>query len=446
MKLHKIIYKCRACLWDTKTLIESVLMLSEKILIEENITLDLEKNKIYIDGLILADKNLINLLKVRDNDKERVKTFLEIIQQGARMLSILQGNVEIDWAKKSINDLGKDLKKNMSELDQEMTRNISEIHSKNFIELKNQSTELLSSLTRELSSFLDEENTKSAVHTFEKMFSKYDQELTKALNNSNNEQVSKVTEEVGKKFNTFEEKIKSEFYRLNEKIDTEQGKKMMIDKTTLKGAPHEDLVQTELSTISFPMGDLVERSSSSKGTKGNKGDHTIKLNENVSNTDTINIVFESKTQQYKTNNGIKKYLRESMENRNALVGVMVFDTTERYEKITDLPFYPIDSNKAVCIFDKNNPENLPLKLAYAWARGRAIAISQNMKSKSSVDFEYLNSLIKDSMEDLKMAQSIKKSHDEALNSIGKASGSVISLTNNLKTNLQLMNDIFIERI
>ena len=78
--------------------------------------------------------------------------------------------------------------------------------------------------------------------------------------------------------------------KINEKLDTEKGKRATFDKTTLKGIPHEDHVQKALSSISISNGDIVERSGHTKGSKGNKGDHIVTLNENSSESEVLNII------------------------------------------------------------------------------------------------------------------------------------------------------------
>ena len=130
-----------------------------------------------------------------------------------------------------------------------------------------------------------------------------------------------------------------------------------------------------------------------------------------------------------------------MANRSANVGIMVFDKVERYSKISDLPFYVIDNNKAICTLTKDNDGELALKLAYSWARAQAAFIDQQKYSQESIDINQLNLIVQEALSNLKLTQAIQRNHDSAISEIEKASLKVNEFRNAFKQNLKSISEL-----
>ena len=412
---------------------------------ESDTTLRVVDDTVVIENLTIKNKNLSNLLKEKRNFEDRRNLFINIIEQGVKLFTSLNGTLEVDWAKESLKTAEKDLERKFSDFEKHLSTNIKAINKDNIKDLESQKDEFLNKIDTEFNSFLNKDNKKSAIHLINEALSISGEELVKTIDETNNDQTKNVVSQLDEKLDAMKKDVLNFMLSINEKLDIEKGINETIDKTTLKGTPHEDYVQKALSSISLSNGDFVERTAATKGSKGNKGDHKVTLSENVSDSETLNVVFESKTQEYKTLTGIKKYLKESMSNRDALVGIMVFDKIERYKKITDLPFLVIDSNKAICIITKDEDGDLPLKLAYSWARAQAKSINQKMSSKETIDINQLDSLVKEAMDNLKMTQSIKKNHETAIVQIEKATDTVNRFRSDFKKNLDLITDLFVEK-
>ena len=94
-----------------------------------------------------------------------------------------------------------------------------------------------------------------------------------------------------------------------------------------------------MSKISVSVNDFVEPTSTVRGKSGNKGDHTVTIDKQSASLKTINIVFESKTKQMSVKE-INTELTACMENRNAEIGVIIFDKQRESTENNRTTFLP----------------------------------------------------------------------------------------------------------
>lgn len=419
--------------------------MKEKIEIDKNLNIDpmfeVIGNNVVITNFVIENEQLANLLFNKKKTEEQIQLLTTIISQGTNLITTFKGTVEIDWAKESLSTQAESLNKKFKSFENKLVKNLNEVSSTSIKNLKVEKEDLLNSVSEVLNQFIDEDNKKSVINILTKTLNGSGESLLDNISESTNKKNKEVLSSFQDQLAEFKSEVLNYMLKINEKLDSEKGKEELIDRTTLKGVPHEDYVQKTLSQISLVTGDIVHRTGSTKGTKGNKGDHLLELNKNSSDTSELSVVFESKTQEYKTLTGIKKYLNESMANRSANVGIMVFDKVERYSKISDLPFYVIDNNKAICALTKDNDGELALKLAYSWARAQAAFIDQQKYSQESIDINQLNLIVQEALSNLKLTQAIQRNHDSAISEIEKASLKVNEFRNAFKQNLKSISEL-----
>ena len=249
---------------------------------ESDTTLRVVDDTVVIENLTIKNENLSNLLKEKRNFEDRRNLFINIIEQGVKLFTSLNGTLEVDWAKESLKTAEKDLERKFSDFEKHLSTNIKAINKDNIKDLESQKDEFLNKIDTEFNSFLNKDNKKSAIHLINEALSISGEELVKTIDETNNDQTKNVVSQLDEKLDAMKKDVLNFMLSINEKLDIEKGINETIDKTTLKGTPHEDYVQKALSSISLSNGDIVERTGTTKGSKGNKGDHKVTLSENVS--------------------------------------------------------------------------------------------------------------------------------------------------------------------
>jgi hypothetical protein len=137
-----------------------------------------------------------------------------------------------------------------------------------------------------------------------------------------------------------------------------------LDRSASKGFSFEELLEEALTEISEPHEDMLERVGGSTGTTGKKGDFTVTIAPgDVGGRDACYVV-EAKDRGLKLKE-IRKELDDAILNRGALAAIAVFAKLE--QSPCSAPFQPY-GNHAIVVYDKDDRNDLALRLGCAWAR------------------------------------------------------------------------------
>ena len=453
-------------------------------------TIRIVGDNLVIENLKIKNPQLTDLLKKEKSKEKQTKLIEEIIDYGINLFNTLKGRVETDYAKDSFESIkGQlnekldstldgvqkeydkyldnvqkeydkyfDTKKGTLPLAVEATGEKLEESSKDLVEnFSEKTSDLIDDLEGTFSDFLDEDSKKSALSKISKLLEGFDKKMDDMLKDAKTNQIEafeKALDPEEKKSKikilrdqinkTTESEIKSLSEKLEEimkKLNIQSTEEKLLEKSTQKGTPFEDMVQASLSKIALPIGDSVNPTSNETGKKGKKGDHTVELDKSSTGMKKINLVFESKTETM-TLKKIREYLEECIDNRDAEVGVMVFDKVERIQKVTELPFYPFDGNKAIVILNSEESGDLPLQVAYMWARITAINLSNEIFENDSLDLTEIQNKITESIGKLTAVKEIKKGHTQAKTGIDHSSKYLIAMEDDLKENLSSIKNMF----
>jgi hypothetical protein len=138
-----------------------------------------------------------------------------------------------------------------------------------------------------------------------------------------------------------------------------------VELTAIKGFSYEDVLDVGLASIASVHGDLSERVGTRTGVSGTKrGDHLVTINLDDTCGQEARFVFECKDRKL----GMAKTMDEltkAIENHTARAAIAVFSRQDLAP--TPLPFC-WSGNRAVLVYDKEQPDEDGLHLAYAWAR------------------------------------------------------------------------------
>ena len=453
-------------------------------------TIRIVGDNLVIENLKIKNPQLTDLLKKEKNKEKQTKLIEEIIDYGINLFNTLKGRVETDYAKDSFESIkGQlnekldstldgvqkeydkyldnvqkeydkyfDTKKGTLPLAVEATGEKLEESSKDLVEnFSEKTSDLIDDLEDTFSDFLDEDSKKSALSKISKLLEGFDKKMDDMLKDAKTNQIEAFEkaldpEEKKSKIKILRDQInkttESEIKSLSEKLDEiikklniQTTEEELLEKSTQKGTSFEDLVQASLSKIALPIGDSVNPTSNETGKKGKKGDHTVELDKSSTGMKKINLVFESKTETMSLKK-IREYLEECIDNRDAEVGIMVFDKVERIQKVTELPFYPFDGNKAIVILNSEAGGDLPLQVSYMWARITAINLSNEIFENDSLDLTEIQNKITESIGKLTAVKEIKKGHTQAKTGIDHSSKYLIAMEDDLKENLSSIKNMF----
>jgi hypothetical protein len=140
---------------------------------------------------------------------------------------------------------------------------------------------------------------------------------------------------------------------------------VVVKLTAVKGFTYEEMLGDDLASIASIHGDLAAAVGTTSGASGTKnGDHVVTVNTEDTCGQEVRFVLECKDRKL----GMAKTMEQvtkAIENHAARAGIAVFSRQELAP--SPLPF-SWSGNRAVLVYDKDQPDPEALQLAYAWAR------------------------------------------------------------------------------
>jgi hypothetical protein len=208
-------------------------------------------------------------------------------------------------------------------------------------------------------------------------------------------------------------------------------------KTAIKGFAYEELVEDGISRIATIYGDVVERVGTATGAVGTKnGDHKVTLNPEDTCGQPVSFVVESKD----TKVSMTKILAEldmSLRNQGAVAAVAAFSSQDLAP--TSVPLW-WSGNRAIVVYDKDNPTPQALHLAYCWARWIARRIL-SPDGTAALDVARVEAALTRGRQALARHQTIKSCHSAAGNKITEAGAQVSALVDEIN---QVIRDVWDE--
>ncbi len=148
-------------------------------------------------------------------------------------------------------------------------------------------------------------------------------------------------------------------------VATTKARAEAAERSAVKGFDYEDLLHLGLTSIAVFHQDMAERVSRTTGATGNMhGDLLVQLNPQDTLGQEARFVWECKDRKLSMPKTVDELAR-AMANHSALAGIAVFSRQEFAP--TPVPFW-WSGNRAVLVYDKDDPDENALHLAYAWAR------------------------------------------------------------------------------
>ena len=385
----------------------------------DNITIN--GDSVTFSDLTITNKDLADYLSESDNALESLDSIIEI---GVKTMNSLKNSIERDFTKQTFETIAEEMKKNLSDSVDDMGDEFNKYFNEDgeFVkELNENKKKLLEELNNELENFVDPSNRESAISKLTEILETEEGKMVdafeKALNPENSEsQIFQLKEKLEKKFTDEIKLLSEDMEKILQELKIDKATTELKEKSTAKGGTHEDFVQQSLSEIA--VGDIVERTGEIVGLvpKSKVGDHVVTLNTNSKLSD-FKIVFESKSANtYNSSSAITKELTKAMENRGADFGIFVFDSYDRFDKVSSQPFALLSENMALTVLNED-VGNLPLKISYIWAKNILMNADESTAKELSVSYDEIIKSLNSAIKEVKKLSTAKSNNKKAFDAI-----------------------------
>ena len=385
----------------------------------DNITIN--GDSVTFSDLTITNKDLADYLAESDN---ALKTLESIIEIGVKTMNSLKNSIERDFTKQTFETIAEEMKKNLADSVDDMGDEFNKYFNEDgeFVkELNENKKKMLEELNNELENFVDPSNRESAISKLTEILETEEGKMVdafeKALNPENSEsQIFQLKEKLEKKFTDEIKLLSEDMEKILQELKIDKATTELKEKSTAKGGTHEDFVQQSLSEIA--VGDIVERTGEIVGLvpKSKVGDHVVTLNTNSKLSD-FKIVFESKSANtYNSSSAITKELTKAMENRGADFGIFVFDSYDRFDKVSSQPFALLSENMALTVLNED-VGNLPLKISYIWAKNILMNADESTAKELSVSYDEIIKSLNSAIKEVKKLSTAKSNNKKAFDAI-----------------------------
>ena len=397
-------------------------------------------DSVTFSDLTITNKDLAEYLAESDSMLESLESIIEI---GVKTMNSLKNSIERDFTKQTFETIAEEMKKNLSDSVDDMGDEFNKYFNEDgeFVkELNENKKKMLEELNNELENFVDPSNRESAISKLTEILETEEGKMVdafeKALNPENSEsQIFQLKEKLEKKFTDEIKLLSEDMEKILQELKIDKATTELKEKSTAKGGTHEDFVQQSLSEIA--VGDIVERTGEIVGLvpKSKVGDHVVTLKTNSKISD-FKIVFESKSANtYNSSSAITKELTKAMENRGADFGIFVFDNYERFDKVSGQPFALLSENMALTVLNEEVGD-LPLKIAYIWAKNLLMNSDESTTKELSVSYDEIIKALNGAIKEVKKLSTAKSNNKKAFDAIGANEELIPSIRKNVEDTLK----------
>jgi hypothetical protein len=378
-------------------------------------------NQIVLENVLFENQDLATYLQESD---DKLASLINVIEMGVKTMNSLKNSIERDFTQNTFETISSEMKKNLSQSIEDIGDEFEKYFNEDgelIKELSENKERMINELNAELERFIDPNNRESATSKLTEILEteegKVVEAFEKALNPDNKEsQIHKLKENLEKKFTTEIKLLTDDIEKILQELKIDKVTAEIKEKSTAKGVTHEDSVQQALTEIAI--GDVVERTGEIVGliTKSKVGDHVIDLNTGSKSSD-LKIVFESKSANtYNSSSAITKELEKAMENRGADFGIFVFDSYERFDKISSLPFHILSENMALTVLNEETGD-LPLKISYIWAKSILMNADEVTSKSLGISYDEIIKGLTEAVTQVKKLSTAKSNNKKAYDAV-----------------------------
>ncbi|HLI15522.1 MAG TPA: hypothetical protein VKV23_05665 [Acidimicrobiales bacterium] len=327
---------------------------------------EVDEHGVHIN-LLEDDPTVVRVVGEADDPERAVRTFLRV---GAAATLVAKTDFESHVVERRFDGMTRRFD---SSLDAAVTK-ITDVGAKLLDEetgaLPRTFRELKDGIGAILDETFNEDSKKSAVSKFDAVLRAAVQQLHDEVRktfdpDSEDAPLSKTRREILEAVHEHFRDLRSDIGELTTALAVKNARAVAEERTAVKGFSFEDLVEEGLTRIGAVHGDVVERVGTRTGAAGTKaGDLLVTVNPDDTAGNDARFVVECKDRKLSHSKVIEE-LERGAANHDAVASLGVFSRQDLAP--TTMPFVWW-GNRAVLVYDKDDPDDAALQLAYCWAR------------------------------------------------------------------------------
>ena len=323
--------------------------------------------EVRIDDFVETDPNVFRVLVEADEPEEVVHTILRV---GAQAALVAQTDLEAQVVERRFDGMARAFD---SSLESAVAR-ITDVSSKLLDEEQGALPRIFADVKTGIAAILeetfDEDSKSSAIAkmdtVLEAAVQRLDHNVRAAFDqDAPDSALAKTKKEILETVKEQARDLRKELQEVALAVAASKARGHVVELTAIKGFSYEDVLGSGLASIASIYGDIAENVGTKTGISGTKqGDHLVTINSEDTCGQDARFVLECKDRRL----GMTKTMDElakAIENHAATAAIAVF--SRQALAPSPLPFY-WSGNRAVLTYDKDDPDDNALRLAYAWAR------------------------------------------------------------------------------
>jgi hypothetical protein len=324
-------------------------------------------DEVRIDGFIETDPDVRRVLDGADDPEEATHIILRI---GAQATLVAQTDLEAQMVERRFERMSQRFDTSLDSAVSQITEVSSKLLDEEGGALPRIFDDMKSGIGTILTETFDGDSKSSAIAKIESVVdgavrrldgtvrSAFDPDSPDSVMGKTKREILDVVKEQGRE-------LSKDIQAVATVLAANKARAEVIQLTAVKGFTYEEMLGDDLASIASIHGDLTEAVGTTSGAAGTKnGDHLVTVNTEDTCGQEVRFVLECKDRKL----GMAKTMEQitkAIENHSARAGVVVFSRQELAP--SPLPF-SWSGNRAVLVYDKDQPDPEGLQLAYAWAR------------------------------------------------------------------------------
>ncbi len=395
--------------------------------------------EVHIIDLVETDPNVQRVLDAAGNPEDATHSILRI---GAQASLIAGADLETQAVERRFEDMARTFDSSLGTAVSRIAQASSDLLGEEDGALPRVLKETRAALKAMLDGTFDPDSKSSAIAKIDAVFDRAGQQLDCRVRNildpdSPDSALAKTKREILETVKEQARDLRTQLQDLAVAVAAGRARAEVAERTAVKGFSYEDLLRAGLAAIAAVHGDLAEPVGRKTGLAGTqKGDHLVTLAAEDTCGQEARFVLECKDRRLSMPKTMDELAR-AIENHGAQAAIAVFSRQEFAP--VPLPF-SWSGNRAVLVYDKDDPDDHALQLAYAWARW--ISRRDLTTDGSSLDVGKIEAALTRARQALTKQQAARSCLTAATKKIEEGTGHVTGLVDEVRAALtELWNHI-----
>lgn len=396
----------------------------------------IDGEELVLEGMRERDYEVVAVVREAENAEMAVHDCLAL---GARALRAVRTTTDVAVVEKAFTGMTRTFSRGIDKATEEINARINVLLDGDHGELPRWFTEHKAQLAGLLESTFDPDSKKSALAKLDDLMRDATRDQTRAfrdLIDPENEEspLGRYRSAITRTVEREGEAVRKAVEELRTHLAVDKARADAIELTAVKGFSFEDTLERVLVGVTSSHEDIAERVGGKQGNHGKAGDFTVILNPADVGGKDARYVIEAKDSAHKLRD-ILAELDRAIANRDGLAAVAVFARSSQCPGGEPFQIY---GNKALVVYDKDDANDLALRLACTWARW--VVRRQLTTGTGLVDVGRIGALIDAARQTLRTASTIELALKVSKTKIDQALGHVATLVADLDSTMSAMEE------